>query len=93
MNDDTEALRESLTHLHEQLESVESVDAESRVLLQTLIDDIRGVLGAQAAASQQAAHDSFADRLTHAARRFEASHPVLTPALDRVISALANLGI
>jgi predicted transcriptional regulator len=83
-------LAESLESLHKELEETGPVDAEGREQLGQLMDDIRDLLERSGDADE---HASLAERLAQAARRFEKEHPALTGAVNRVATALSNLGI
>ena len=83
-------LAESLESLHDELEQTESLNAEGREQLAHLMDDIRDLLERSSDADE---HTSLGERLSQAARRFEKDHPALTGAVNRVATALSNLGI
>jgi hypothetical protein len=85
-------LRATLEELQRALEEPSAVDAESRELLNELLEDIRTLL-ARAPEEREQADASLLDRLAEIARRFEKSHPSLTAAVGRVANALSNLGI
>ena len=84
-------LRTTLEELHQELESAESVDEDARALLVEVLGDIQALLDRSDGESDRDA--SLGDRLAEATRRFEESHPSLTAAVNRVASALSNLGI
>ena len=86
-------LRERLANLHAELERAGSVDDESRRLLVTLADDIRGVLDRADDESREQDHASLGERLADAAREFEESHPQIAAAVGRVADTLSSLGI
>jgi hypothetical protein len=91
-------LRATLTELHRQLETAESIDPESAVMLRQAIADIEHVLsrrakGSQPSPAEAGAHRSLVRRLTDAARGFEATHPMLSGAIGGVVDALAQMGI
>jgi predicted transcriptional regulator len=83
-------LAQTLESLHRELEATEAVDAEDRQQLSHLMDDIRDLLERAGDADE---HASLGERLAEAARRFEEEHPALTSAVNRVATALSNLGI
>ena len=87
-----ENLRRRLAELHDELEHVDSLDAEARAALEAVMQDIRAAL-ARAEHEQRGEAHSLADRLREAGRHFEQSHPTLTATLGRVVDALAALGI
>ena len=84
-----EALRESLTKLHTELESVENLDEDTHALLRRVADDIEKVLEEEQAveAPPRRAH------LDEIALRFEADHPRLAGILGELADTLAKLGI
>jgi len=84
-------LRTTLEELHRELEIAESVDDDARALLVEVLGDIQSVLDRSGEESDR--HETLGDRLAEATRRFEESHPSLTAAVNRVASALSNLGI
>jgi hypothetical protein len=85
-------LRTTLEELQRTLEEPGAVDADSRELLNELLEDIQSVL-ARAPGEREEAGSPLLDRLSEIARRFEKSHPSLTAAVGRVANALSNLGI
>ena len=89
MADSTEALHDTLAHLHEQLESAESLDDELRDELRQAMQEIRETLDAGA----HPASEGLIDRIEALTQRFEGSHPQLSEVVGRVVDALARLGI
>lgn len=83
-----ETLNRQLELLQEELESADSLDAETRESLTRLAGDIGRVLNDEAANPE-----SVAKRVEQAALRFEASHPNLARVFGEVTDALAKLGI
>ncbi len=84
-------LRERLAELHAELERHPQIDAESRRLLATLSEDIHAVLEDEQSDATQ--HVPLVERLAEAVRSFEESHTQLAAAVNRVATALSNLGI
>jgi hypothetical protein len=80
-------LRNLLTQLHARLGSSQSLDAEDRRLLITLLGDIEGVLG------QGASGQADTSTLESLAVKFEADHPALAEGLRRLADTLAKAGI
>ena len=94
MTEKSEALRDTLDELHEQLESVEAGDPEVQALLQGAIKDLRGALDASAESEPaESEHETFVDRFEEAATYFEESHPVLAGTLRKLAEALSQMGI
>lgn len=83
-------LRETLEELHGELERSDSLDAESRALLEEVMGDIHEALERSGGDPD---NPSLIDRLREAAHQFEESHPTVTAAVGRVADALSNLGI
>ena len=83
-----ESLNRQLELLHDELESADALDAETRESLSRLAADIEYVLNDEAANPE-----SVARRVEEAALRFEASHPSLARVFGEVTDALAKLGI
>lgn len=90
-----QALRQRLERLHTELARADTVDAESRVLLITLLDDITRLLerSDQSPERRAAEQHSLRERLDGQAVRFEAEHPALGAALRQVVDTLAKAGI
>jgi len=82
-------LERHLGELHAELARTQSVDPRSRELLADVRRDIENVL----ARSDESGQRTLRARLESAIEHFEASHPVLTETMGRVIDQLANLGI
>ncbi len=81
-------LRSLLTQLHARLGSANTLDAEDRSLLLTVLGDIEKVL-----AKEQSAPPPDTSRIESLAVKFEAGHPVLAESLRGVADALAKAGI
>lgn len=81
-------LRDLLTQVHSRLGGAQSLDAEDRRLLATVLRDIEGVLEKSDSAAPPSASgvESFAVK-------FEADHPALAETLRRLADALAKAGI
>ncbi len=84
---DKRPLVESLERLHEQLKQTQTLDDESRQLLEHLQGDIRTVLQKPSAASRA----SLRARLEEAVTQLEDSHPQLTITIQEVLDHLANV--
>jgi len=90
MASNPERLRETLLELERELAEARVEDPELRALLERTRQEIQQALDAGVAAVDE---ESLRERVGEAARRFEASHPTLTSAAQRVVDALASLGI
>jgi len=84
-------LQSIIENLHRELDSAESIDEESRVLLKELAQDVEKLAGDADSADVEPATTS--GQLQAAALRFESDYPKLSMALSEVIDALARLGI
>ena len=82
-------LSRRLSDLHAELARTQSVDPQSRELLEHVRRDIESVLER----SDESGRSSLRDRLEAAIEHFETSHPLLTATMGRVMDQLANLGI
>ncbi len=80
-------LAESLERLHAELERTETLDDETRQLLEHLDGDIRTVLKKPSASTRA----TLGKRLEAAVARLEDSHPQLTLAMQDVLDHLANV--
>lgn len=85
-------LREKLTQLHEELAVSESLDADTRLALSDLHDEIGNVLSSSGK-QDNLTYAPLIIRLRANMVRFEASHPRLTGALERAIDALVQMGV
>ena len=81
-------LRNLLTQLHARLGSAQSLDAEDRRLLTTVLHDIDKVLTQGETTQAQSASG-----LEGLAVKFEAGHPALAETMRRLADALAKAGI
>ena len=81
-------LRNLLTQLHARLGSAQSLDADDKRLLVTVLGDIENVL-----AKDVAARSPDTSRLETLAVKFEADHPALAEALRRLVDTLGKAGI
>lgn len=80
-------LRNLLTQLHTRLGSSQSLDAEDRRQLVTLLGDIdKALSGNQATPSDQSGMESLAVK-------FETDHPALAEGIRRLADTLAKAGI
>jgi len=100
MTEKIKELRDTLAHLHEQLESEKPIAEETRTLLQAAMLEINEALeraSAETPSTPSAAGNdeepSLLDRLSQMAEEFEESHPSISAAVGRVATALSNLGI
>jgi hypothetical protein len=81
-------LRNLLTQLHDRLGNAQTLDADDRRLLVTVLADIEQVL-----AKGQVAPPSDAPGLESLAVKFEADHPALAETIRRLADTLGKAGI
>jgi len=86
-----EKLRRLIENLHEELGSTESLDDQSKVLLQQLIDDIDNIAAENSTSSD--ASEATANQVETAALKFESEHPKLSMILGEIMDSLGKLGI
>lgn len=87
-----------LEQLHTEIHNTESVDANDIALLAELEADLRHLLGREGVsmAGEIQPGDiqpNLRKRLEKGLAQFEAAHPTLTQALDKVLSTLSSSGI
>ncbi len=87
MDEKRSELRDALERLHAELEQTRVLDAESRLLLKHLENDIQAVLKEPTAASRA----SLSRRLDAAMAHFEESHPTLTLTIKQVLDNMAGV--
>ena len=81
---------ESLHHqIHAELEAIEQLDAEKRLLLERLQADIAAALER----CEQEPEPVLFERLNDAVDKFEVTHPSLTTAIGQVMDFLSRSGI
>lgn len=87
-----EKLKATVAELEAELSQVDSLDDETRALLQSAADDISRALADKpdAAVAATATQES---PLLDAAASFEASHPNLAGIVRRLVDAMAQIGI
>ena len=88
---DKQHLQGMIEKLHRELASTDSIDDDSRALLQELAQDVEKLAGSTESSTEK--HGTTADQLQNAAVKFESEHPKLSMALGEVIDALGKLGI
>lgn len=85
-------LRDTLAELHGKLSDQEKIDDHTRQLLKKFADDINRLLDEDDTTAAEEV-DSPSDQVQDLVLKFETDHPQLTAALNRVATALANMGI
>ena len=86
-----EKLKAIVKELEAELESLDTVDAQSQQVLEDALDDLRTALGKKDTSSLQS--ESLVDRLRTAEEDFQVSHPTISGLVLRMINALGQLGI
>ena len=81
-------LRRLLTQLHDRLGNAQSLDADDKRLLATVLGDIEHAL-----AKSQPARSPDTSSMESLAVKFETDHPALAETLRRVADTLAKAGI
>jgi hypothetical protein len=99
---DTDALREQLMKLHEELGVARRIDPRSQQLLGEIMEDIKRLMDQDLTASdavgasspvRSAAAPSLPDRLEKIAVQFEADHPTLAASSRRLVDLLGKVGL
>jgi uncharacterized protein DUF4404 len=98
---DTDALREQLMKLHEELGVARRIDPRSQQLLGEIMEDIKRLMDQELTASAPAgtplpgrsAAPSLPDRLEKIAVQFEADHPTLAASSRRLVDLLGKVGL
>lgn len=94
MTDRADRLRATLEQLHQELQETDSVDPQTRELLETTLADINHLIGAQGQpAEEPVAEQSLVDQFREAAQQFEQSHPTLAGTIVRLADILSQMGI
>jgi hypothetical protein len=87
-----QALYDSLSHLHAELQKIKHVDKTSSQLLNKLGNDIQRILD-NSGDIPESHHKSLLASLEESVQHFEVSHPRLTSLMNRIINALSDMGI
>ena len=94
---DARGLRESLLRLRAEIDTLGAGDAEARVRLRRVVEDIERTLETQeggASGLAVAGGDSgLVAQLKRSVLRFEASHPRIAGLMNEVVEQLGNMGI
>ncbi len=84
-------LQDSLQKLHSELQQIDSIDANERQVLESLISDINKLIDAGGKTDKET--EKLTERLRDGITLFEASRPQATLLMGQVIDAIAKLGI
>jgi hypothetical protein len=91
MTDDRDKLRATLDQLRAQLETTSGINPRVAAQLDSTLKEIEGALAGEQ--PSEPSEQPLSERLSQAARHFEASHPTLAGTLGSVIDALSRMGI
>jgi hypothetical protein len=90
-------LKETIRELEAELESLDSIDQETRAVLESALAEITETLRRRDSGSPGpetlAEPQSLATKLQEAAEGFESSHPNLFGIVGRTVNALGQMGI
>ena len=92
---DSDALRDQILKLHEELKVATRVDPRSKQLLGEITADIKRLMDqpADELTSVPAVSPSLPDRLERIAVQFEADHPTLAASSRRLVDLLGKAGL
>jgi len=95
MTSHTEKLRETVSELEAELAELDSVDDDSRKILEEALGEILEKLVGEEpeSESESESEEPLSERIASVAEEWEAKHPRLTNLLDRLIAGLSQLGI
>jgi hypothetical protein len=85
-------LNKTIKELHTELKKTEAADGHVRGHIERLLIEI-DMLREEPGEIPLHRYQQFLERLKESVQHFEASHPSLTLAVERVIDALSNMGI
>jgi predicted RNase H-like nuclease (RuvC/YqgF family) len=87
-------LKETIRELEAELESLDSIDQETRAVLESALAEISETLRRRdSGAETHEEPQSLATKLQEAAEGFESSHPTLFGIVGRTVNALGQMGI
>ena len=80
-----------MTELESELQQVESVDEDTRHLLEQAVGEIQSIL--ERRQPEDTPETGLIDSLREAEQKFETSHPTISGILLRMVDALGQMGI
>jgi len=86
-----EKLKAIIAELEAELQSLDSLDDQSRQVLENAVEELHATLSRQPPDTAQ--RDSIRQRLEAAEQRYQINNPTLSGIVLRVIDALGQLGI
>ena len=92
MTMEQQQLRDKLNELHAELAKTETLDSNTRAVLEDLSKDIQELLDLPGEKDDHR-YGSLMDRLRASLVQYESSHPRLTGAMERAIDALVQMGV
>lgn len=95
MTEHVERLRATIRELEAELRDIDTVDAETRRLLEEALQDIDTKIRERSnlPPAESLDDDLLSRRVSGAAERFESTHPTLFGVLTRLAEGLARMGI
>jgi septal ring factor EnvC (AmiA/AmiB activator) len=84
-------LQATIEELQTELASLETVDDETRAVLENAVDEIQAALHKEE--HTELGESTLITKLRDSAEKFEASHPTLFGIVSRTIDALGQMGI
>jgi len=91
MTDNLEKLHATLNELKQELQSLDTIDSETRQSLENVMQEIDSSLH-QSNATEMEPH-TMVERLREATQGFENSHPTLFGIVSKIIDGLGQIGI
>lgn len=84
-----EKIQQLLVQLHEQLQEKNSLEGDTQVLLQQVLDDVKASLASDEGELEQDLTDLIEQQAVH----FEQEHPTLSVILRQIIDTLGRIGV
>ncbi len=89
---DKQELQNMLVQIHDELEHTETLDSDSRAMLEHLMADIQDLLNREERGLPTQNHP-VTRRLRQSIQMFELSHPTLTLSMGHLLDILSQSGI
>lgn len=95
MSEHVDKLRRTLDKLQEELRNVESLDPESRSLLENAMGEMDTALhrGLQHGEESAEERQTLADQFREVGQQFDESHPTISRIVGNLIDVLGQMGI
>ncbi len=91
MSEHWQKLESTIRELENELNAIESLDSDTRRMLEETLGEIQAALRNKSTTSSS--EEPIGNRLQTVMQEFETTHPNLTGILARVIDSLAQMGI